>query len=331
MPTARPFAYNTGSTIPGTIQVGNLAVGTPTSPIGNPPFWNGPDEDLGYVIAVPVSGNTQPTPMSGITASVGFYRTNLFDDTLFIKLSQYVAETFGNPQTFASADEASAWLTESGYWNSYSTLTTPVLSLDAANYLGSGDWIDSIGGKKFELFNSPTWSPSEGGGSFKFNPLGSQYAVCNTSLPDLSTWTVAVWHFYDGTETGSLPCIVTETFIGGTLNYSLGNNNGPFSTGFYDGNWEVTDGYNLTPNNWYYIVGTYDGSNIILYVNDTLVDITSYTGTPISSGAGIRLMERWDSAEYWGGKLSTVDIFDTALTHTEITSRWNLTKSRFGL
>jgi hypothetical protein len=31
MATARPFAYNTGSTISGTIQVGDLSVGTPTT------------------------------------------------------------------------------------------------------------------------------------------------------------------------------------------------------------------------------------------------------------------------------------------------------------
>jgi len=31
MATANPFAYNTGAVINGTIQVGNLSVGTPTS------------------------------------------------------------------------------------------------------------------------------------------------------------------------------------------------------------------------------------------------------------------------------------------------------------
>jgi hypothetical protein len=62
MSTSRPFAYNTGSAIAGTEQIGDLAVGFPTSGFtGSPQFWNGPDEDLGYVIAVPVSGNTQPT------------------------------------------------------------------------------------------------------------------------------------------------------------------------------------------------------------------------------------------------------------------------------
>ena len=64
MPTARPFAYNTSGVIAGTTQVGDLAIGFPTSGFTNSPkFWNGPDEELGYVIAHPVSGNTQPTPL----------------------------------------------------------------------------------------------------------------------------------------------------------------------------------------------------------------------------------------------------------------------------
>jgi hypothetical protein len=62
MATATPFAYNTGGTIPGTQQVGNLSVGVPTSGFtSSPQYWNGPDESTGYVIAAPVSGNTQPT------------------------------------------------------------------------------------------------------------------------------------------------------------------------------------------------------------------------------------------------------------------------------
>ena len=65
MATARPFSYNPGTSIPGTEQVGSLSVGSPTSGFtNNPQFWNGPDEDLGYVIAAPVSGDTQPTPLS---------------------------------------------------------------------------------------------------------------------------------------------------------------------------------------------------------------------------------------------------------------------------
>jgi hypothetical protein len=61
MATARPFSYNTGPPISGTTQVGNLAVGYPTTGFTGMEWWNGPDEDLGYVIAQPVSGGNQPT------------------------------------------------------------------------------------------------------------------------------------------------------------------------------------------------------------------------------------------------------------------------------
>ena len=57
MSTSRAFAYNPSLTpIPGSIQVGALAVGGGSG--GGVVWWDGPDEELGYVIAVPVSGNT---------------------------------------------------------------------------------------------------------------------------------------------------------------------------------------------------------------------------------------------------------------------------------
>jgi hypothetical protein len=128
MATATSFAYNTGGTISGTEQVGFLSVGIPTSGFtSNPQYWNGPDEDLGYVIAVPVSGNTQPTPISGVTASLKFYGTknlpNPFSDETFIYLTNVVFN-----QNFLSATDASIWLTSNGYWNSYILPTPPVTS-----------------------------------------------------------------------------------------------------------------------------------------------------------------------------------------------------------
>jgi uncharacterized delta-60 repeat protein len=120
MAFARPFAYNLGTPIPGTEQVGSLAIGFPTSGItNNPQFWNGPDEQLGYVIAAPVSGNTQPTPIPGVFASLKFYRTSGFSDGNFINLAQAVSRAYGTPQIFLTASAASTWLTNNGFWNSF--------------------------------------------------------------------------------------------------------------------------------------------------------------------------------------------------------------------
>ena len=76
MATSRPFAYNTGSTITGTEQLGSIAIGTPTSGFTSTGlrWWSGPDEDLGYVIAHTVPSGTQPNPV-GVPAYIGFWRT----------------------------------------------------------------------------------------------------------------------------------------------------------------------------------------------------------------------------------------------------------------
>jgi len=253
---------------------------------------------------------------TNVTASVGFSRTDGFDDTKFIQDANTILSS-----NYTNAIEASTALTNNGYWNSY---PVPVLSLDAGNpssYPGSGTvWTDLIGGKTFNLINGPGYE-SANGGRIKFNSGLGQYAECSTSLTDLNTWTVGVWHNYDS-NTGGNPCILTEIYPGSTgqINYSLGDNNGGFSAGFFNGGWQVTDGYSLTPNNWYFIVGTYDGTTVKLYVNNTLVDSTSYTGTPISSQGGIRLMRRWDLPDYWGGYISIVGIYDKALNTSQIES-----------
>ena len=68
MATTRPFAYNTGSTIDGTTQVGNIAIGVSDQDYSQNPggvkWWMGPDEDLGYVIAHEVPAGDQPTQIS---------------------------------------------------------------------------------------------------------------------------------------------------------------------------------------------------------------------------------------------------------------------------
>ncbi len=118
MATARPFAYNTGTSISGTTQTGDLAIGVLDEPYsdnyGGVIWWNGPDEELGYVIAVPVSGNTQPTPILDVFASVGFWRSADLTEGSFVELTNTV---FG--QNFTNGTESKTWLNDNGYWTSF--------------------------------------------------------------------------------------------------------------------------------------------------------------------------------------------------------------------
>ena len=121
MATARPFAYNPppNAVIAGTEQVGSLAVGIPTSGFtNNPQFWNGPDENLGYVIAHPTPSGNQPNPLS-IPAYLGFWRSNVKTENSFVNLAEYVSDYNNTPQTFTGATQAKTWLNANGYWTSY--------------------------------------------------------------------------------------------------------------------------------------------------------------------------------------------------------------------
>ena len=334
MATTTPLAYNPSlSPIAGTTQVGTLAVGTTQQDYsinpGGVTWWMGPDEELGYVIGIPVSGGTQPTPIVGVFASLGFYRSADLTDNSFIDLTNSVFN-----QSFSSATESSIWLTNNGYWNSY---IAPVLYLDAGNsasYPGTGTvWTDLIGGKQFNLINGPGYDPGNGG-KFYFYAPGNQYANCSTSLTSLPTFTTIIWHYWDGVNTGSLPCILTEIYVGGSLNFIVGAPSGVVAQGgYFNGNFQISPQFTLSANTWYQIVVSCDSNQVVrVYLNNTLISSTSTTGPqPSSSSAGIRLMRRWDDNDYWGGYLSTVGIYDKALTSGQITSIFNTTKSRYGL
>ena len=136
MPTARPFAYNTGSLITGTEQIGDLAIGFPTTGFTTTgmKWWSGPDEDLGYVIAHPTPSGNQPNQFS-IPAYLGFWRSDLKTEESFINLAEYVSVQDNDPQTFADGESAITWLNANGYWTSF-TPKTPYSELQTiAEYL----------------------------------------------------------------------------------------------------------------------------------------------------------------------------------------------------
>ena len=188
MATARPFAYNPGATGPitGTEQVGSLAVGTPTAGFSATglPWWNGPDEDLGYVIAQSVPGNTQPVPVgTGATgASVGFFRSSALTDPSFISLANVIAGPSG---PFASGSTAKSWLNANGYWTSYGGATGATGGTGAFNVS-----ITQVG-------NDVVWS---GSGSFNTDSLTSNGTQTITAGFNN---TLAIWIIGSGTPPGA--------------------------------------------------------------------------------------------------------------------------------
>jgi len=212
-----------------------------------------------------------------------------------------------------------------------------VLSLDAGNpasYPGSGaTWTDTTGGKTFALSGSPTYS-SNNGGYLSFNG-STQYAYASTSLATLGTWTVESWYFYNSTAGGQNSQIITDA-LGTAINYRLGYQaSGAFvSAGYFAGAWRETTPYTLTNNTWNQIVGTYDGTNLKVYVNGALVQTNTGGLTLASGNAGILLMTEWTLGSpqgFLGGRLAIVNVYNQDIGLANIQSNFNTNRSRFGL
>jgi hypothetical protein len=344
MSTSRPFAYNTGSLIPGTDQVGDIAIGVDsfdyTLQPGGIQWWNGPDEDLGYVIAHTTPSGNQPNPLN-IPAYVGFWRSNSKTEESFIDIANYVAN---GEETFNSGNDAKTWLNNNGYWTSWDGLPSSLLIyLDSGNsvsYPTSGNtWYDLTNNDNdATLINSPTFIPSYSG-VLQFDNTSLEYGTI-PNIGNLSQWTVEVWFRLSESLNGKVTSIISNQFdLVNKLNFSIGTNNAPANTnlavGYYNGAWRTTAGFVPQTNVWYQVVGTYDGSTIRQYVNGQASGGTlNYVGTP-QSGGEIRLMRRWDdtltASNFVDGDLAIVKVYNEALSGTQILQNFNDDKSKYGL
>ena len=202
MSTSRPFAYNTGAPIAGTEQVGSLAVGYPSGGFSGFEWWNGPDEDLGYVIACSVPGDTQPTPVAGVDASVGFFQSGALTENSFISLANVVASPSGGP--FASGSAAKTWLNSNGYWTSF------------GGGGGTGDFNVTIS----QVGNDVVWS---GSGSFNLTALTS--AGPGGTVGGYNSGQ-AIWAIGPNTSVDTYSGTITYPFIFGTSSVGVTSNTG---------------------------------------------------------------------------------------------------------
>lgn len=226
--------------------------------------------------------------------------------------------------------------------NSAPTPSSLLLELDATDYSGTGTTWTASTGTDATLFNTPTYTASSPT-FFSFDKDDLEYASTN-NLPNQSTWTVETWFrlttaLTSGTG-GDITAIVADEFdLTDNINFSIGTNRMPASAnicvGFYDGSWRNTDGFTPTLNTWYHVVGTYDGSTVKQYVNNSLDTQLSYTGTSATGGLSLRIARRWDDEltadNFFPGDIAVVRVHNDAFTAQEVTDSWNADKTRFGL
>ncbi len=77
----------------------------------------------------------------------------------------------------------------------------------------------------------------------------------------------------------------------------------------------------LTPGEWYYITGTYDGTQLKMYVNGNLENTVNHSGTIVSSGAAATKIGTLSSGGLpFHGKIDEISIWTKPLNEAEIQS-----------
>jgi hypothetical protein len=227
-----------------------------------------------------------------------------------------------------------------------------VLSLDAANgksYPGTGtNWNDlSVFGNNGTLQNGVTFD-SESQGCFLFNRnTFSEYVsfVNTTSVQFLGRlpYTLEVW-VYPNINPGAS----TFTGIFNREDSSTGSRdgyniylNGSTTTAMQFVSERFQGGVNRNVffdtnestvlNKWNHLCCTYDGTNLILYYNTTIVSSRSDATGNINNSSKSLEFGRRGAGSYFGGKLAAPKIYNRALTPQEVQQNFQALRGRFGI
>jgi len=359
MATARLFCYNPSpnSAISGTEQFGNIAavIGV-VNPDTTLEWWNGPDEDPGYIIAYSDPSGNRPNAPERIlsvnyTCHIGFFRTPVKTDQSFIDLTQIVT---GN-SSLTSATQSKEYLNNNGYWTSYTYSFVPEMIgnqfvfMDASNFLcypGTGSVWQDLSDAGFQAYlNGGTVFESEDL-VFNFDGIDDTMGITDYSnfvfqLQTDNYRTFQIWTKLDTLPvSGLMPIFGKLSSSYGSDGYYLGvNSNGTVTC--------VTNGASIartstssatvSVGNWYFftfttVISATAGSTQVWLNTTQIISATHGTDTYSESntfylgyiGSGV-------SSQYLDGKIGDFYVYGDLFTQSQIQNNFDATKTRFGL
>ena len=215
-----------------------------------------------------------------------------------------------------------------------------VLNLDpgsTSSYVGSGTTVTdlSISNNNGTLTNGPTFSTNNGG-LFVLDGTNDEIVAANaSSLNFTGAHSFSVWINY--TAWGFFPGFLSKGYAT-TGGYS-GHIRGDYSIWY-----EFTDSvgtrqiYNPTTvitglNAWYNVVCVYTGSLMQIYING----VPAGTGNPITATLGTITNSvsigklQYDTGYCFTGSIGPTQMYNVALTQTQVLQNFNALRGRFGI
>jgi hypothetical protein len=216
------------------------------------------------------------------------------------------------------------------------TTFTPLVATNNSAILGLSDF---SGNNNFgTTANSPTYS-SANGGSLSFDGVNDWFSTSLSSIGDVNTsFTWGGFAKINASTTSNFFLFgnYTESFT--TPFFAIVFNNSGTNTfvWFRDstGGTEVQGtSKSLSLNNWYYIIGVRDASanQVKLYVNGVLESTNTFSGSlsvksSVNNFGGLRHL-----TNYLNANVSSVVVYNRALTAAEISQNFNALRGRFSI
>ena len=213
-----------------------------------------------------------------------------------------------------------------------------VLALDAGNvksYPGTGTtWFDKSGfSNNGTLVNGPTFS-SANGGSIVFDGV-DDYADCGNSavLNTTSSISINVW-FKAAYNPNVIYRAIVDKGRDGFGAWSLAidevQTKATFKVVIAGSNRSVTCVSSYGNNIWTLITGVFTGTNLLIYQNGILENSGSFSGTIGTNSISVKIGKPNDTYAF-GGNVATTQIYNKALSATEVSQNFNALRGRFGI
>lgn len=205
----------------------------------------------------------------------------------------------------------------------------------------SGDLADSSGnGRTLTVAGTPTYSATgllsgDSDSAVLMDADGDYFSRADTTITAYtSAWTLEAI-IRSGTSSWPEGAIVTTGYNGSHVTWALniGYNFGVrnVAAAFYNGAWRRAGSGVLSLDTTYHVVGTWDGTNLRLYLNGQQESSATPGSTP-SSTAGMSpthnvfLGRRWDSNARFPGIIDEVAVYSTSLSAARIAAHYAASK-----
>lgn len=346
--------YNTGSSINGTTQLGNIAIatGSPDYSIGD---WTGGVDDTGCYVVI---SDTTSTGLAGRSAGGGseiipentptFWKSDTDTDQSFLDLVNVLP---GSPGTITDIGTATDWLTAHNYWTSYglASAITAQIYFDPANplsYPGSGNTLTNIGtlGNVTGTLGSMSgvvYESNVGGGSLNFDGVADRIQFGQFDFGN--NLSVNAW-VYPRNEF-SINCLISNCGANTATNgfkmswngWNTTNLNMNFEAGNgSSGGTRITANNTVVLNEWQMLTFVFDKVNqtITFYRNGSLVAATGGQ-TPVANistnNANWWIGAIGGNSYYMNANLGEFKAWNTLGTPENVLAEFDATKARYGL